>query len=257
MFKLIRVSILLSILAFVAIGTWLSQVRSTDWNNSLWVRVYPINADGHPATQRYIDSLSVGAFSGIEGFFDREVQRYGVMLEQPVRMELGPQLNEEPPKLGEQRSILNTMLWSLKTRWWASSVTRGKEDIAPDVRMFVRYHHPDSHFVLEDSLGVQKGMFGIVNAYAGRSYKGSNNVVLAHEFLHTIGASDKYDFSTNQPIAPIGLAEPERSPLFPQRFAEIMGGRIALSPREAVIPANLRQTLIGPTTAMEVGLLNE
>ncbi|MEM6817169.1 MAG: hypothetical protein AAF578_00115 [Pseudomonadota bacterium] len=257
MFKLIRIFVLLSILAFVAIGTWLAQVRSTDWNNSLWIRMDPINADGHPATQRYIDSLSVEVFSGVEGFFDREVQRYGVMLEQPVRVELGPQLSEEPPKLSEQRSILNTMLWSLETRWWASSVTRGKEDIAPDVRMFVRYHHPDSHFILEDSLGVQKGMFGIVNAYAGRSFKGSNNVVLAHEFLHTIGASDKYDLSTNQPIAPIGLAEPERSPLFPQRFAEIMGGRIALSPREAVIPSSLRQTVIGTVTAREIGLLEE
>ena len=45
MFKAIRIAILLFILFFVAAGTWLAQSRSTDWNNSLWVKVYPINAD--------------------------------------------------------------------------------------------------------------------------------------------------------------------------------------------------------------------
>ena len=46
MFKVIRISILLVILIVVSLSTWLTQARSTDWNNSLWVKVYPINADG-------------------------------------------------------------------------------------------------------------------------------------------------------------------------------------------------------------------
>jgi len=46
MFKAIRIAVLLFILFFVAVSAWLTQSRSTDWNNSLWLKVYPINADG-------------------------------------------------------------------------------------------------------------------------------------------------------------------------------------------------------------------
>ena len=109
-------------------------------------------------------------------------------------------------------------------------------------------------FVLENSVGVQKGMFGIVNAYTGRRHKGRNNVIIAHEFFHTLGASDKYELGTGQPHNPDGLAEPDRSPLYPQRYAEIMGGRIALADDDAVIPKSLKFARVGPITAVEIGL---
>jgi hypothetical protein len=122
------------------------------------------------------------------------------------------------------------------------------------VRIFVRYHSPDQGFVLENSIGLQKGMVGVVNARASRRHAGGNNVIIAHEIMHTLGATDKYELGTGQPIAPNGLAEPEREPLYPQRWAEIMGGRIALAADDAVIPKSLRYTVVGPTTAQEVGL---
>ena len=56
MFKAIRIGILLFILFFVAVNTWLTQARSTDWNNSLWVKIYPINADGSETSDRYIEA---------------------------------------------------------------------------------------------------------------------------------------------------------------------------------------------------------
>ncbi|MEL7312890.1 MAG: hypothetical protein AAFN07_15345, partial [Pseudomonadota bacterium] len=255
MFKQIRIFILLAILLFVALNAWLTQLRSTDWNNSLWIRVYPINADGHANTDRYIASLSERSFGDVEDFLQREVQRYGVSLEQPVRIELGPQLDQQPPRMPDTPNVLDVMWWSLKMRWWVGDVTDGLEPIEPDVRVFVRYHNPADFVLLEDSVGVRKGMYGIVNAYAARQYRGSNNVILAHEFLHTIGASDKYDPSNSQPLAPIGLAEPDRQPLYPQRFAEIMGGRIALSATDARIPGSLQQVVIGPETALEIGLI--
>jgi hypothetical protein len=48
MFKVARITILLFVLFMVAMGTWLTKLRSTDWNNSLWVKIYPINARGPP-----------------------------------------------------------------------------------------------------------------------------------------------------------------------------------------------------------------
>jgi len=254
MFKAIRISILLLILIFVALSTWLSAARSTDWNNTLYVKVYPINADGSELTSRYIAGLDVGTFEGIETFVAREIERYGKSLSRPVRIELGEVIAEQPPSLDGSRNALSVMLWSLKMRWWVGSATNDQDAIEPDVSIFVRYHQAEDVFVLENSVGVQKGMFGIVNAYTGRRHKGRNNVIIAHEFFHTLGASDKYELGTGQPHNPDGLAEPDRSPLYPQRYAEIMGGRIARTESEAIIPQSLKFALIGPITAVEIGL---
>ena len=107
---------------------------------------------------------------------------------------------------------------------------------------------------LENSVGLQKGMVGIVNGYASRRHRGTNNVIIAHEFLHTLGATDKYSAYDGQPIGPDGLGEPDRNPLYPQRVAEIMGGRIAVAEDDAIIPKSLKYAVIGGLTASEINL---
>lgn len=256
MFKAIRISLLLLILFFVSVSTWLTQARSTDWNNSLWVKIYPINGDGSAASEKYIKSLKADAFTGIESFVEREIARYGHSLKRPVRMELGSEVMEHPPVLSRQPNVLDVMLWSLKMRWWANSVASPQDDPDPDVRIFVRYHEPVENVMLENSVGLQKGMVGIVNGYAGRRYGGTNNVIIAHEFLHTLGATDKYNPANGVPEYPDGFAEPERTPLYPQRYAEIMGGRIAETEHEAMMPKSLRYVTIGNMTASEIHLLD-
>ena len=256
MLKAFRISILLLILFFVAVSTWLTQARSTDWNNSLWVKLYPINADGTSEVDEYIDALAVSDFAGIEAFVEREASRYRQGLERPVRIELGRRIDEQPPALPKTPSALSVMLWSLKMRWWSGSVAGDQDDITPDVRIFVRYHRPDHAVMLENSVGLQKGMVGIVNGFASRRQHGRNNVVIAHEFLHTLGATDKYSPQHGHPIAPHGLAEPDRDPLYPQRFAASMGGRVALAEDDSVIPGNLSLAVIGRLTASEIRLVD-
>jgi len=56
------------------------------------------------------------------------------------------------------------------------------------------------------------------------------------------------------PLAPHGFAEPDRSPLYPQTKAELMGGRIPVSSDTANVPASLRHVIIGPLTAREIRL---
>jgi hypothetical protein len=255
MFKAIRIAILLLVLFFVGVSTWLTQARSTDWNNSLWVKVYPINGDGSAVSRKYIDGLTEDSFAPIEAFVSRETGKYGHSLARPVRMELGREIWEQPPSLGDAPNALGIMLWSLKMRWWANKVAGPQDSPAPDVRIFVRYHEPESHFVLENSVGLQKGMVGIVNAFAGRRQAGTSNVVIAHEFLHTLGATDKYDPANGMPDFPLGFAEPDRKPRFPQRFAEIMGGRIAVTASDALVPKSLDYVTIGAQTAREIRLL--
>jgi len=254
MFKAIRISILLFILFFVAFGSWLTQARSTDWNNSLWVKVYPINGDGSPVVAGYIEKLELHEFEGIEAFVEREARRYGATLEKPVRVELGQPVAEQPPDLPASPNVLSVMWWSLRMRWWADSMGDAQDRIEPDVRIFVRYHNPDATVRLENSVGLQKGMVGIVNGYASRRHRGTNNLVIAHEFLHTLGATDKYSPDTGHPVGPHGLAEPQRDPLYPQRLAEIMGGRIAIAVDDSIIPKSLDFAVIGPQTAREIRL---
>ena len=152
------------------------------------------------------------------------IARYGRSLDLPVRMELGRLVTEQPPEMNPDANMFGVMLWSLKMRWWAGSVAGTQDDIEPDVRIFVRYHAHAGTVSLENSVGLQKGMVGVVNGYAGRRFKSTNNVIIAHEFLHTLGATDKYRMDDGQPIGPDGLAEPQREPLYPQRYAAIMGG---------------------------------
>jgi hypothetical protein len=57
------------------------------------------------------------------------------------------------------------------------------------------------------------------------------------------------------PAYPDGFAYPEKSPRYPQDFAELMGGRVPMSETKAEIPNSLAQTLIGDRTAREIGWL--
>lgn len=142
-------------------------------------------------------------------------------------------------------------------RYWAWSIPKDPPGANPDVKLFMLYHDPEHSPSLPHSVGLQKGLFGIVNVFADARMAGANDTVTAHELLHTLGATDKYAPGTNLPRLPDGYAEPERQPLYPQHFAEVMAGRIPLSRTESEIPASLRQVVVGPATASEIGWAEE
>lgn len=250
--RTIRVSVLMYVLAMVALGTWLAKSRSTDWDDTLYMAIYPVNGDGSERSAAYIQRLEEVTFKPIEEFLGREINRYGHQLKNPVIIELGAPVNRLPPEPPQDRHPLKVVLWSLQLRYFAWSVERRQDLPTPDIRMFAVYHDPDSEPRLAHSLGLEKGLIGVVNAYTGRTFEPRNNVVIAHEMLHTLGASDKYDARTNLPVFPQGFAEPERAPLYPQQIAEIMGGRIPLSSQEAAMPDSLLDSLVGPYTAAEI-----
>ncbi len=253
-FRTFRIFLLLLVLLFVALSSWLAKARSTAWDRPLWVVVYPVNGDGSDASARYISDLRAEAFVPIEEFMAREAQRHGLKLANPVTMKLAPPVTKFPPKPPPNGDTLGVMTWSLKMRYWAWKNDTFKGPSA-DIQMFVVYHDPKQYDRLEHSFGLQKGLLGVVNAFADRRLEGQNNVVMAHELLHTVGATDKYDMRTNLPIHPAGFAEPDKQPLYPQSKAEIMGGRIPLSQTNAEIPGNPGQTLIGAVTAAEINWL--
>ena len=137
-------------------------------------------------------------------------------------------------------------------RWWAHKMTAHFDRPTPDIRLFLVYFDPEHKKVLEHSVGLQKGRIGIVNVFASRRQEHTNNFVIAHEMLHTLGATDKYGPPNMLPIFPGGYAEPDKTPLYPQTMAELMGGRVALSETQAVMPDSLKDTTIGPDSAAEI-----
>lgn len=252
MWKNVRIALLLLVLAAVAVHAWFDRRATQSWHETVWVGIYPLNGDGSARAQQYIDGLTVKEFAAIEEFFAREAQRYGVKLEQPVHVELYPQGSQLPPALDPGTGPLGIAWWSLKLRWFASRAASVPGRAPPRIRMFVLYHDPATFVRVPDSHGLQKGLVGVAHLFADPAMLGSNNVVIAHELLHTMGASDKYDPGSGAPLYPIGFAEPEREPLYPQEQAEIMAGRLALSAQDWEIPRSLHGVVVGPETALEI-----
>ena len=250
-FKQLRILILLLVLFVVAAGTWLTKMRTTSWEKPLVVAIYPINGDGSAQSAAYIKGLSVDAFDDIETFFRDEAEQYRLDIKQPIDIVMGPVLTEHPPAPPKDRNPLGVMWWSLKMRWWAKQVA---SEMGPPahIQMFVLYNDPKLNPRVAHSLGLQKGLLGVVHVFARERDAGGNNVVIAHELLHTVGASDKYDLQTNQPIFPSGYAEPDKVPPLPQEFAEIMAGRVPVSQTKAQQARDLDEVMIGEYTALEI-----
>ena len=251
LFKKIRIGILLSVLVIVGMNAWSTHVRTTNWDFPLWAVIYPINAEQNDLVSDYINKLDSDTFIQIEQFFSQEADKYNLTLEEPIVIKIAPEIYSSPPLLPKNGNIFSTMWWSLKLRYWAFS-SDTYEGASPDIKVFVNYFHPAEGLRLEHSLGLKKGLIGVVNAYSSQKFQHKTNVVIAHEILHTVGATDKYDPLTNQPIFPEGYANPELSPSLPQTIGEIMAARIPKTKTKSKMPSSLNYTIIGEKTAREI-----
>ena len=250
LFRGLRITLLLMLLAAVALGQWQARALVTSWDTPLWVVLHPLDADGSVAAGRDVAALDSDRVAPLEAFFAREARRYGVALGEPVVVRVGA-VPEPPPLPPVDGGALAIAWWSLKLRYWAFELDG--DGLPADVRLAVRYFDPERNPRLPHSLGLAEARVGIVNAFADDAYRGSNHVVIAHELLHTLGASDKYDPASNLPRYPEGYAEPGREPRHPQVSAELMGGRIPLRDGEVRMPAGLDEVIVGELSAQEIG----
>lgn len=252
-FRNVRVIILLSLLASAAIYTKEQRLNTTSWYQPIEVVVYPINGDGNPKTEHYIQNLTLKSFQDIDAFFIRASKKYQLVVDKPITTTLGNTISSQPPSPPTDRnSILKVMLWSMKLRYWTYNNTPDNTSNHNRIRLYVIYHQGSDDKALEHSLGLEKGLIGVIHAYAKPAQSRQNAIIMAHEILHTVGASDKYSYKDNQPLYPNGYAQPEKNPLHPQRYAEIMAGRLAISSSQSKMPKDLRFCLVGAQTAKEI-----
>jgi len=227
MWRILRISILLLILATVAQQTFLDKA-DLDWKDNFYVAVYPVNADASDEVGAYIKTLTRDDFEPMAEYFAEEGARYNLGMRRPIEAQLG-----------------DIFAWQ----------NSPKLNVKPDIRLYLLYHNPATSPSLSHSTALNKGRIGRVNLFGDKSYAKQNLVILAHELLHTLTATDKYDLETSLPAYPDGFAEPSKQPRYPQDFAELMGGRVPVSEAQADIPKSLAQTLIGEKTAREIGWL--
>ena len=251
-FKNIRITLLLLVLGYIVLDSFLSNKRATEWKHPLRVVIYPINADGRESTDKYISTLTTSQFESFTTLLKKESARYGLSLSDPISIELSAPIKSLPPAIPKDRSRLKVMWWSLKLRYWTWK-TDNHQGLKPQVRAYALFFDPKVHKGLAHSTGLEKSKVALIQLFADDEHAKQNNFIILHELLHTLGATDKYDLSTSQPHFPEGYAEPNRKPTYPQRKAELMGGRIPISRTKAKIPSSLSKTLIGPMTAEEIG----
>jgi hypothetical protein len=252
--KFYRVALLLLVLLSAAASTVWDRYLLSAWQSPVKLAIYPVNGDGSPETEAYIAALNTANFADIVRFMDEQSQRYWVKQKQPLTLQLYPSVKSLPPiPPNSSANPLQVVWWSLKLRYWAYRHQAGLLPQFGTVRLFVVYHTAPEGQALQHSLGLRKGAIGIVHAFAKASQDSQNNIVIAHEMLHALGASDEYDLANNQPIYPAGYADSQQIPLYPQRDAEIMAGRRPLSATQASMPSSLARCVIGAKTAFEIG----
>lgn len=251
MWKKIRILILLSVLLVVAVNAWRDQ--NQNWDLPVLVLLHPVNADGQTTTEQYIRQLNIENFKDSQNFLAETSAAYrGKKVD--FIYQLGRELPKIPPKVPENATALQAIVWSLKFRYYAWKQQQ-PNDGRPTVTLYLNYYDPQQTSALKHSTALEKGKIGSVNLFASTAQAAQNEVVVTHELLHTFGATDKYDLATGQPIYPLGYTQPEQQPLYPQRQAEIMGGYIALSATQNKMPGNLAQVGLNKATAIEVGWL--
>lgn len=251
-FRIFRIICLLTVFVALAFYAKKQKLKSRSWSEPIQIVIYPINGDDSPEVEEYIEQLNGHVFDEIDQFFQNEAKHYSLAIQEPTSTYLGKIIRQHPPISPKPNAnYAEIAWWGIKFRYWVYRNTPDDASNLHRVRIFLNYYESTKDRLLKHSLGLDKGLLAIVHAFASEDQEQQNNVVIAHEFLHTVGATDKYNVN-NQPVFPDGYAEPDNFPLFPQNLAEIMAAKIPTSATNSEMAENLEQCIIGEKTAKEI-----
>lgn len=250
-----RVSLLLAILAFVSLwaGTDCYQRRArTTWNRPLKVALVLIEREP-------VATSTIGLFGerarALERRLATEYERHNGRNFTPFSFDLkGPLLAEQAPPSVEPGALgllrYSYALW----RWTRELDARaGVERSDYDARIYlVMKPASPGRVAFVEGAGEYGGRIGVAQADIEPGMIDFSLFVAAHELMHTLGASDKYDDAGNA-LYPDGFAEPEKTPLYPQPGAEIMARDLPLTSVSARPPNSLDELFVGNATATEIG----
>jgi len=255
-FYRVRVGLLLSVLLVVLIyaaATIRRRRARNDWQRTVNVAVVLVRMG--PVDEAAIVSLRDRA-RVLEDHLTRELHRHRATPEKAFSLVMyGPvDATEAPPVVAGEGMIDLLKHNYAQWRWLRKIDARAAIDCGPFdscVYLVVRPPAHERQWFVEGS-SEQGGRIGIIEVELDPAMVDFALFVTTHELLHTLGALDKYD-GTGRTLVPIGLAEPEASPLYPQRFVEIMARGRPISEGSEKPPETLEELRIGPVTATEIG----
>jgi hypothetical protein len=259
-FFYIRVSVLLPVLLVVLLWAW-RDVRSrrarNEWDHTLDVAIVLIRLES-------VDDAAIAALGtklpALEDRLAAELERRRPGAPRPFRFHLvAPVDGAPPPAAPAGDGPLDLASYSYDLSRYLKDID-ARAGIVPDhydSRIYLALRRPrQARRTLAEGRSEQGGRVGVVEMELDAEAEAVHLplVVVAHELLHTLGATDKYD-SSGRTLIPLGLAEPDRVPLFPQRYAEIMARNRPLSQTDERVPESFDEIAVGPTTAREIGWL--
>lgn len=231
-----------------------SRRARNNWQRPLEVAVALVQLG--PVDRAALRSLR-SSFPALESRLRSEYRRYGGTLAEPVRFTLfGPVVVDRPPPSDPDGSLWGLTRHAYNLWRWTHAVDLGSELPARafDSRIYVVVRAPReagrSWVEGSSELG---GRVGMARIELDAETIDLALFVVTHELFHTLGASDKYDEASGRALLPVGLVEPERIPLYPQRYAEIMTRNLVLARGSERPPAALAELGVGRETAREIG----
>lgn len=258
-FYRVRVGILLFVLFVVilyAIRDFRSRGARKNWDQTLEVALVVVRVEG---TQT-VDDAALAALRGRVGALETrlasEMTRYRAGSPPPFHFSvLGPVTVSSPPPTPSGDGPTDLAKQAIALAGWLRETDprAGVVSDRYDTRIYLAVRRPRSQdrSVIEGQ-SEEGGRVGVVEVELDDTMADLTLFVVTHELMHTLGASDKYD-ETGRSRAPDGLAEPNRSPLYPQRFAEVMARNVPVSPSSERVPETIDELAVGALTASEIG----
>jgi len=209
--------------------------------------------------REYID-MENHTLPDMVGWFQREYERYGGSMPQALELEIfGPFDEMEPPPeppLSEQKIIDRFLQWFKFKDHFKKFDGRHKLELGEfDGVIYVQFVNGPFDGFLE-SWASKRENIALVNCYLSVDMIEQDIMIVLHEFFHLVNAKDHYDEDLNVKI-PEGLPEPFADPLYPQRFADIMAGRIADDESMSREIMSLSEVRVNIYTAREVGWISD
>ena len=256
MFFRIRLTFLLSVLVCVLLWAWRDVHNRRERNN--WDR--PLSVAIVLVRMGRIDDAAIDAFharlKALDTRLSDEAHRYRPDAVHPFVFHfVGPVDVDQPPPKPAGESIVDAAKQSWALWRWTSRVDTAAniDSEAYDSRIYVAARLPASGaLMMIEGDSQEGGRIGAVEVELDPSMVDFSLFVAAHELLHTLGASDKYD-AEGRTLIPGGLADPSRVPLYPQPFAEVMARNRPVSADVELPPDRLDQLAVGRDTAREIG----
>lgn len=253
-----RLSVLLTALLLVSLWAW-QDVNSRRERNT-WRR--PLSIAVVLVLQGPVDPGAIADFRdrllALDDRLTEERRKYGAGAPHPFSFWFaGPAGIGSRPPTASGDGLFDAVVETY-ARWrWTSRVdgAAGVDRSLYDSRIYVAARPPASDQTqMVEGESEEGGRVGIVEVELNASMVDFALFVVAHELMHTMGATDKYDSQGNT-LIPAGLADPTRRPLFPQPCAEVMARNRPVDQGVEEPPTDLQDLCVGPTTAREIGWL--